>query len=73
LEDLGKIDPGGIGWVMVGGESGPGARPMEEEGVISVRDQYRREGAPFFFKLWSGAQKSAAGRKLDGKTYDEFP
>ncbi len=73
LDDLGKVDLGGIDWVIVGGESGPGARPMKKEWVISVRDQCRGEGVPFFFKQWGGVRKSAAGRKLDGKTYDEFP
>ncbi len=73
LEDLGKFDLGGIDWVIVGGESGPGARPMKKEWVISVRDQCKREGVPFFFKQWGGVRKSAAGRKLDGKTYDQFP
>jgi protein gp37 len=73
LDDLVKVDLGGIDWVIVGGESGPGARPMKKEWVISVRDQCRGEGVPFFFKQWGGVRKSAAGRKLDGKTYDEFP
>jgi len=73
LEDLGKFDLRGIDWVIVGGESGPGARPMKKEWVVSVRDQCRRESVPFFFKQWGGVRKSAAGRKLDGKTYDEFP
>jgi len=73
LEDLGKFNLGGIDWVIVGGESGPGARPMKKEWVISVRDQCRREGVPFFFKQWGGVRKSVAGRKLDGKTYDQFP
>jgi len=73
LEDLGKFDLSGIDWVIVGGESGPGARPMKKEWVVSVRDRCRCEGVPFFFKQWGGVRKSAAGRKLDGKTYDEFP
>jgi len=73
LEDLGKLDLGGIDWVIVGGESGPGARPMKREWVVSVRDQCKREGVPFFFKQWGGVRKSMAGRKLDGKMYDEFP
>jgi protein gp37 len=73
LEDLGKFALRGIDWVIVGGESGPGARPMKKEWVVSVRDQCRRECVPFFFKQWGGVRKSAAGRKLDGKTYDEFP
>ena len=73
LEDLGKFDLRGIDWVIVGGESGHGARPMKKEWVVSVRDQCRRAGVPFFFKQWGGVRKKAAGRKLDGKTYDEFP
>jgi protein gp37 len=73
LEELGKFDLKGIDWVIVGGESGTGARPMKKEWVVSVRDQCRREGVPFFFKQWGGVRKKIAGRKLDGKTYDEFP
>jgi protein gp37 len=73
LEDLGKFNLYGIDWVIVGGESGHGARPMRKEWVVSVRDQCKREGVPFFFKQWGGVRKKAAGRKLDGKTYDEFP
>lgn len=73
LEDVGKLNLDGINWVIVGGESGPGARPMKKEWVLSVRDQCRHAGVPFFFKQWGGVRKSAAGRKLDGKTYDEFP
>jgi protein gp37 len=73
LEDLGKFDLSGIDWVIVGGESGHGARPMEKEWVLSVRDLCRQSRVPFFFKQWGGVRKKAAGRKLDGKTYDEFP
>lgn len=73
LEDVGKLDLAGIHWVIVGGESGAGARPMKREWVVSVRDQCKREGLPFFFKQWGGVRKSVAGRGLDGKTYDEFP
>jgi protein gp37 len=73
LEDLGKIDLKGIDWVIVGGESGHGARPMKKEWVVSVRDQCRLGRVPFFFKQWGGVRKKAAGRALDGKTYDEFP
>ena len=62
-----------LGWVIVGGESGPGARPMKREWVVSVRDQCRRARVPFFFKQWGGVRKSSSGRKLDGRTYDEFP
>lgn len=73
LEDVGKLNLDGLGWVIVGGESGPGARPMRREWVVSVRDQCRRARVPFFFKQWGGVRKSSAGRKLDGRTYDEFP
>ncbi len=73
LEDLGRLNLKGIHWVIVGGESGPGARPMNEKWVRSIRDQCRRVGVPFFFKQWGGVRKAAAGRTLDGKTYDEFP
>jgi protein gp37 len=73
LEDLGRIDLGGIDWVIVGGESGPGARRMEERWVVSLRDQCREAGVPFFFKQWGGVLKSRSGRKLEGRTYDEYP
>ncbi len=73
LEDVGKLNLFGISWVIVGGESGPGARPMKKEWALDVRDQCRQAGVPFFFKQWGGVRKSAAGRKLDGRTYDEFP
>jgi protein gp37 len=73
LEDLGRFDLDGMHWVIVGGESGPGARPMKREWVVSIRDQCRRRGVPFFFKQWGGVRKSLTGRKLDGRTYDEFP
>jgi protein gp37 len=73
LEDLGDIDLRGLHWVIVGGESGPGARPMDAAWVRSVRAQCCSAGVPFFFKQWGGARKSAAGRLLDGETYDAFP
>ena len=73
LEDLGKVNLDGISWVIVGGESGPGARPMEKDWVLSVRDQCKSAGVPFFFKQWGGVRKSLRGRELDGKNYDEFP
>jgi len=73
LEDLGEINLAGIHWVIVGGESGGGARPMKKDWVLSVRDQCRRSDVPFFFKQWGGTRKSLTGRKLDGRTYDEFP
>lgn len=73
LEDLGKFSLNGVGWVIVGGESGPGARPMSGEWVRGVRDQCRRANVPFFFKQWGGVRKCKTGRKLDGRTYDDYP
>lgn len=73
LEDLGEVNLEGIHWVIVGGESGHGARPMKKEWVLSLRDQCERANVPFFFKQWGGVKKSKAGRELDGKTYDELP
>lgn len=73
LEPLGKIDLSGIHWVIVGGESGPGARPIRESWVLEIRNQCRRAGVPFFFKQWGGRQKSRSGRELEGRTYDEIP
>jgi protein gp37 len=73
LEDLGEINLCGIHWVIVGGESGAGARPMEKEWVLSLRDQCERVGVPFFFKQWGGTRKGKAGRDLDGKKYDGLP
>jgi len=73
LEDLGKIDLKGISWVIVGGESGPGARPISEDWVLSIREQCRTARVPFFFKQWGGRRKAKTGRLLDGRTYDEYP
>jgi protein gp37 len=73
LEDLGEIDLSGIAWVIVGGESGPGARPMKREWVTSIRQQCLVQGVPFFFKQWGGVRKAKNGRLLDGRTYDEYP
>jgi protein gp37 len=73
LEDLGPIDREGISWVIVGGESGPGARPMDEHWVLSIRDQCRDAGVPFFFKQWGGVRKKKRGRVLQGRTHDEMP
>jgi len=73
LEDTGKLDLQGIHWMIVGGESGPGARPLQKEWVLSLRDQCKRNKVAFFFKQWGGVRKSTTGRRLDGKTYDEFP
>lgn len=73
LEDLGRLPLKGISWVIVGGESGPGARPMKEEWVISIREQCRAANVAFFFKQWGGVDKKAAGRTLRGRTHDNFP
>jgi protein gp37 len=73
LEDLGVFNFDGIDWVIVGGESGHGARPMNAAWVRSIRSQCEAQKVSFFFKQWGGTQKSKAGRKLDGRTYDEFP
>jgi protein gp37 len=73
LEDLGKVPLEGISWVIVGGESGPGARPMKEEWVVSVKEQCAVAGVPFFFKQWGGVHKKTHGRSLLGRTYDGFP
>lgn len=73
LEHIGTINLEGISWVIVGGESGPGARPMKAAWVRSIRAQCRAAGVAFFFKQWGGVRKSTTGRSLDGRTYDEFP
>jgi protein gp37 len=73
LEDLGKFDLSGISWVIVGGESGAGARPMKRDWVVSIRNQCSAQEVPFFFKQWGGVRKSLNGRELDGKIYDEYP
>jgi protein gp37 len=73
LEDLGEIDLSGIHWVIVGGESGHGARPMKRDWVINILRQCQKQGSKFFFKQWGGVHKSKTGRLLDGRTYDEFP
>jgi protein gp37 len=73
LEELGRVNLSGIHWVIVGGESGHGARPMQKEWVVSVRKQCHEARVPFFFKQWGGVQKSRFGRELDGRTYDQMP
>jgi protein gp37 len=70
VHDLNLMD---IDWVIVGGESGPGARPIERRWVIDIRDQCENTSVPFFFKQWGGAVKKKAGRLLDGRTWDEQP
>jgi len=73
LEDVGAINLKNISWVIVGGESGPGARPMRPEWVQNIQIQCREAKVAFFFKQWGGVRKSETGRSLDGRTYDEFP
>jgi len=73
LEDLGMVDLSGIDWVIVGGESGPGARPLLKEWVVSLRDQALAAGVPFFFKQWGGTRKKVAGCLLDGKEHKQYP
>jgi protein gp37 len=63
----------GIDWVIVGGESGPKARPIQRNWVIEIRRQCRQAGVAFFFKQWGGVNKKKTGRELDGRTYDEMP
>lgn len=73
LSPLPNLDLRGINWVIVGGESGPGARPLEEEWVLDIRDQCLAAHVPFFFKQWGGVNKKRAGRILQGRTWDEMP
>jgi protein gp37 len=73
LGPLPSLELSGIDWVIVGGESGPGARPMEERWVLDIKALCRVSAAPFFFKQWGGVNKKAAGRLLRGRSYDEMP
>jgi protein gp37 len=73
LGPLPELDLRGIHWVIVGGESGPGARPMKPAWARDLRDQCRRTRVPFFFKQWGGTNKKLTGRVLDGRTWDEMP
>ena len=73
LGALPNLELDGIDWVIVGGESGPGAREMKKKWVIDIRDQCADAKAHFFFKQWGGKRKSKTGRELDGQTYDEMP
>jgi protein gp37 len=68
-----RLDLLGINWVIVGGESGPGARPMKEEWVVAIRDICIKKKIPFFFKQWGGVRKKEKGRLLEGRTWDEKP
>lgn len=73
LGPLSCLDLRGIDWVIVGGESGPRARPMEGEWVRDIQCQCRKVSVPFFFKQWGGRSKKASGRLLGGRTFDEMP
>ena len=73
LGPLPDLDLLGVDWVIVGGESGPGSRPMRPEWALDIRDQCQRAGVPFFFKQWGGTFKKRAGRKLEGREWDEMP
>lgn len=73
LQDLGALDLAGIHWVIAGGESGLGHRPMQADWVRSIRDQCQAQGVAFHFKQWGGRTPKAGGRELDGRTWDEFP
>lgn len=73
LGAIGELDLQGIDWVIVGGESGPGARRMEAAWVKDIRDQCVDEGVAFFFKQWGGVQKKRQGRELEGQTWSEMP
>ena len=73
LGPLRNIKFRGIDWVIVGGESGPGARPVDPEWVTDIRDQCQRATVPFFFKQWGGVQKKKTGRELEGRTWDQMP
>jgi len=73
LGPLPHLNLKGINWVIVGGESGPGARPVLEEWVIDIRDQCKARHVPFFFKQWGGVQKKRAGRLLQGETWSQMP
>lgn len=73
LGSLPKLDLTGIDWVIVGGESGPKSRPMEEKWVLEIKEQCHEQNVPFFFKQWGGVRKHKTGRTLLGKTWDEMP
>jgi protein gp37 len=73
LGPLHNLDLRGIDWVIVGGESGPGARPMEKDWVLAIKAECRKARVPFFFKQWGGFNKKKAGRVLQGRTWNELP
>lgn len=73
LGPIKKINLDRIDWVIVGGESGPGARPMKPHWVTDIRDQCAKSDVPFFFKQWGGVQKKKTGRILEGQTWSQMP
>ena len=73
LGSLGEIDLEGISWVIVGGESGPNARPMKKRWVLDIRDLCERKGIPFFFKQWGGLTPKSGGRRLEGVEHSAMP
>jgi len=73
IAPVGRLDLAGIDWVIVGGESGPGARPMEPGWAVDIRDQCVAAGVAFFFKQWGGRSPKSGGRMLDGREWNQFP
>lgn len=73
LSSIIPVNLKGINWVIVGGESGPSARPVKEEWIREVRNECQNQGVPFFFKQWGGFNKKKAGRLLDGRIWNEMP
>jgi protein gp37 len=73
LGPLGELDLAGIGWVITGGESGPGHRPVDPRWITEIRDHCAAGGVPFFFKQWGGRTPKQGGRELDGRTWSQMP
>jgi protein gp37 len=73
IGSLGKLNLKNMDWIIVGGESGPKARPIQQEWIVEIRNQCQQAKVPFFFKQWGGVQKKKAGRTLEGRTWDEMP
>ena len=73
IGSVGPVDLKGIDWAIVGGESGPRARPMAEEWALEIRDHCERDGVAFFFKQWGGARPKSGGRSLRGREWNEYP
>jgi protein gp37 len=73
LSPINNLSLAGIDWVIVGGESGPNARPIEKDWVVDIRNQCQNKKVPFFFKQWGGTNKKKAGRELDGRIWSETP